>query len=536
MASRPSDVPAVLLDPDARVGRTTSWITLIAFATALSAGLVPGSAEAGELPRVLVLPYAPVYDTVPATTGAKTAELLRTQLGRVDQVELVQMPEDVATTPAVGPTRDEAKLTEARKRVASADELLKKLKFKQAATELEKAIALFEAQHAFIEFNDLLDAYLSLAVARIRLNQEEEGEKLLATVVRLDPDRTLDPEKYPPVFIRMFERSAKKVKRAERGSLLVEPATAGATVFLDGREVGKAPLLIKDVIKGAHYLKVQPRGGKLWADGVVIESGKQATVRPQLGESNGVASELAAIMSRNVIDLALLERVAAIGRKAGADYVVLGGVHREQEKVIANTHLYRIKTGRLCMLQRVVFGEAMDDAGSELARVAADVRAKVELFGTPVTLPTRVSRDALAPAGHSSTVAEVSQGGQADGGRGPVARDSIVRVERREGGEADPDRRQLERGVEALVDDRPRRSAASEPGAVREITALSVSDGLTGADLVVPKDERDDDPSRSTWIWIAAGAAAVLVGGATGGFLYYRAATEPVTGTATINW
>ncbi|MFN7132893.1 MAG: hypothetical protein ACK4N5_12500, partial [Myxococcales bacterium] len=75
MASDRSGAPAVLLDSSARAGRATSWITLVSFGMSLCAGLLPAVAHAGDLPRVLVLPYAPVYDSLPRTTGAKTAEL-----------------------------------------------------------------------------------------------------------------------------------------------------------------------------------------------------------------------------------------------------------------------------------------------------------------------------------------------------------------------------------------------------------------------------------------------------------------------------
>ncbi|MFN7130808.1 MAG: PEGA domain-containing protein, partial [Myxococcales bacterium] len=484
------------------------------------------------------------YDSLPRTTGAKTAELLANELSHSEMVELVQAPAGEKPAASAGsnptPARDASILDEARGKALSADDHLKKLRFKQAADDLEKAIELYERQHAHIDFNDLVEAYLSLAVARFRLNQEEEGEKLLATVVRLDPERKLDGEKYPPVFTRIHEKMAKKVKKAERGAILVEPSSAGATVFIDGREIGKAPVLIKDVLKGTHYVRVAPPGGAVWADRVDADAGKTVEVRPQLG--GGGNNELLATMSRNVLDEGVVAKAVAIAEKAGADYVVLGGVHREGDKIIANSHLLRVQTRKVCALQRVVFDEAMIGAGIEIYKVGADLTSKVELFGAAESLPTKVSRDALPPAGQTTgpVVAEVSQATPPS--RGPVTRE-VSRDEERTvvrrgpaGGDAETERKIVLRASDPAQSDIPRKETERTNPEFRSITARPGGEGLPGGDAIVPDDEKKNEGSGNAWIWIAAGAAALVAGGATGGFLYYRAATQPVTGTATVNW
>lgn len=496
-------------------GRAVSALTAFFFTMSSGAGLLSGIARAGDLPRVVVLPYAPIFDSLPAETGVKTAEFLNTELRGSEQVQLVTLdPKLFEAAPQQAnpaPVRDDAKLTEARERTAKADDFIGKLKFRQAVEELDKVVALYESQHPHIDFSALVEVYLNLAVARFRLGQDDEGEALLAQVVRLDPERRLEAEKYPPVFIRIFESTAKKVKAAPRSAIRIDTTAQGATVVLDGREIGKAPLMIKDVIKGAHYLRVIPaEGGEAWAERIEAAPGDVVRLTPSLPSAGGPLGEIVALMSRNIIDQAVVEKAAAVGEKAGADFVVLGGVHKEANQIVVSSHLLRVAQRRVSLLQRVVVDQAMLGAGIEIYKVGADIANKVEIAGEAESLPAKVARDALG----SAAVAEVtSTGDKLAGSTG--GKPAIVR-------------RGTEGATTIVVQDPPRTE-------VRNITATG-EPNLFG-EPTDPSRRPDTISSKGapTWLWVVLGVA-VLGGAAGGGYFYYSQATKPITGAGPVSW
>ena len=452
---------------------------------------------------------------------------------------LVAVP--LVAKPAAGQAKkDISAITEARERVTKADDQIKKLKFKEATLELEKAVTILEGQHAFIDFKELTEAYLNLAVAYIRLGQDSEGEKLLVNVARLDPDTKLDTEKYPPVFVNTFEKMARKAKKGKRGVIQVEGA-AGATVFLDGREVGKAPLKIKEVVKGTHYLRATAPGGDVWADRVDVAPEETAKVAVELGSGGGGVAggsagpihDIVAALTANLITDAVLQKALAVAAESQADFVILGGVHKDGEEIVATTHLLKVANKKFTLLQKVKFDAEMLGAGIEIYKVGADVSNKVEVFGEAETMPAKVAKDAMGKPAAAAAITEVEA--TSPGSREP-AHPEIVKRDRGDGERpriaAAPVKREPEAGeLVALKDDKPLSNTIEQ----RTISAKPASEGI---EPIAPIDEIDKDKKPSTssaWIWIVVGAV-VLGGGAAGGFLYLNNASKPVTGKASISW
>ncbi len=543
-----------------RAGRAVASTTIVALVLTSAGGLLTPPAFAGDLPKVLVLPYAPIYDSLPASVGEKTADLLSNELKSSEQLQLVQLKAEAApvVTKQINPTprRDSGLLAEAKEHANKADELIKKLKFKPAADELEKAIALFEGQHAYVDFGELTSAYLSLAVAYFRLSQDSDGERMLSQVIRLEPDRKLDAERFPPVFLRIFDNLGGKLRGAPRGSIQVTGAS-GATVFLDGRELGKSPLQINDVIKGRHFLAVVPASGDVWADRIEVRPNDTAKVSPDLGGGGGPGGELAALLSRNALDEVAVSKALSLADSAKADFVVLGGVHKEGDTIVVSSHLLNTSNRKLCLLQRVVFDQEMLGAGIEVYKVGADVANRVDIFGDEERIPTKVARDALPrPGSSSSAIASVSAGSSSEsggrrpaggGGRAPVSSNSgssrssssSSSSSSSYGGSSDGETRAPASGSERVVSrrggDAPRVVETAPRSEVRNVIAQpgDLNGEPTGPnESELPALKKG---SSNTALWIALGIVAVGAVGA-GGFFGYSYMTRPVTGTATINW
>jgi hypothetical protein len=66
------------------------------------------------------------------------------------------------------------------------------------------------------------------------------------------------------------------------GALAVESRPPGASVFLDGRLVGKTPLAVARVGTGEHAVRLERDGYRPWSSITQISNGQRARVTASL--------------------------------------------------------------------------------------------------------------------------------------------------------------------------------------------------------------------------------------------------------------
>ena len=67
-----------------------------------------------------------------------------------------------------------------------------------------------------------------------------------------------------------------------QGTLAVYSQPRGANVFLNGRRVGKTPLLLDEMPAGSRAVRVQLDGYSTWSQGVRIVANESTTVAAKL--------------------------------------------------------------------------------------------------------------------------------------------------------------------------------------------------------------------------------------------------------------
>jgi hypothetical protein len=68
------------------------------------------------------------------------------------------------------------------------------------------------------------------------------------------------------------------------GSVLVESRPSGATVFLDGKNIGVTPLSVPDVPVGSHVVRLELAGHQRWSASTRVVSGERVRVAASLEE------------------------------------------------------------------------------------------------------------------------------------------------------------------------------------------------------------------------------------------------------------
>lgn len=142
-----------------------------------------------------------------------------------------------------------------------------KLHYKMASFDM--AISTFEKGEAYLlsiipfleRKSELIELKLYSALSFIGKGDEKQARNKLRELLILDPSFRMNPVQFPPWIMETFETVRREVMALPSGIVKVSSSIDGGDVYLDGKRRGRAPLTIKDVLPGDHYILVKKEKG-----------------------------------------------------------------------------------------------------------------------------------------------------------------------------------------------------------------------------------------------------------------------------------
>lgn len=363
----------------------------------LAAGLLgaPAPARADGV-KVAVAPFAPLTGDVPVKAGAKAAMLLAGELknvGTIAPVEIALEPNEAAA----------AGLKAAREAINVAQAAEKRRKFGIAAAAYRKAIASYDAGAAQLtDPAELSDAHVALGTVLYLTGDDAGGAKELWNAVSLTPTRPFQGEATSPLFTATVKKIREQVLAAPKATLRVESLPPGAHVLLDGQDVGKTPLSLKDIPPGKHLWQVLLPTSEAIGGTVVLKEGAREKIVAAHGGTAPISLLVAGLVA-NKLEEKTLAAAKATAAAAGADLLAFGAFFAREQELILEVFLYSPAKDALVRLPPKTFDAEMLSAGMELFKVAGDISARVEDLGAAEKLPARVSLEAPPPSAASLT-------------------------------------------------------------------------------------------------------------------------------------
>ncbi len=461
-------------------------------------------------PKVVLVPFG-TGEGASDAQASKFTRLVGDELKNREELDLVPAPATKPERTAPAAQKKSGAIAEATFAFEAGKKALADLKFEDAMAQLKKGIEASLSDPADADYPAVIDATISLAAAAFRAADDHEAKTALQNLARFDPNYTL-PAGYPPVFAREFDKAKKKIEKSPKGSISID-GPAGATAFVDGRDLGMVPVLEENLAAGTHYVKVEGTHGERYGQAVEVKSGtsKVKAGFPGAAKESGGGSVVEPKIAAS-IDSETKARVAAYTKAAGAEFALVALVYRTGEaQLTAGPALYSAKKGGFVSLLPVTFDDAVLTATVEAFKIADGVQQRISSFGTPADLPlSLMTKSAMKVAAKS--------GGKSSGGDdavGVAAERKVVK------GRGDAEKTDLNPSDESvrkfdhestLVDDGERRDTEEHPPPGGE-----VKKGVPG------------------WVWVIVGVG-VAAGAGVGGYFGYKEATKPVTGTVTASW
>jgi hypothetical protein len=441
------------------------------------------AARAQGAPSVVVLPLVAGPGASEASAAALRG-LLETELQRRDALSVVSLPTGGAPG-GPGAADPNALLDEGQQRLAN-------LEFEAAAERLRAGIAAMTARPESIDWGRLIEAQVSLAVASFRRGDEESAQKALAAVVRLAPEYALAEGKYPPIFVREFDKARRRAEKQPRGNVHVD-GPPGAVAWVDGKDLGMVPVVQENLGAGTHYVKVEGTRGELFGGTVELRSREAKVVASFSG-----ASGAPAVAVGPVLNDAAVQAAQTACRDHGAQFAVVGVVYRAGEhQVTGATAVFSAAARGFLPLRTFTFDRELLTANVEVFRLADALEQAVLGSGRP------------APSGHDLAAGVTWKPGQAVAAA-PRDVDAPVRDGRRS----------------ALAPGQESRTARED-----EESRLRA---LEGAGHPAPTGRGEVKSGSRWWLWTLVGAGVLVAAGGTAYGVHQ--ASQPVTGTVTARW
>jgi hypothetical protein len=287
-----------------------------------------------------------VIDATAGTTGdPEVTELvvrLDAQLDREDDLGAVASERRPALVGGIADTRQTA-TSEARSALTRARDALGRFDHADAIAEADRGLARAVELMPDPEIAKLLaDLAFVRGLAQHDAKRNKDASRDFALVHRLDAGRTLDPIKYRPDVVKLFDEAATV---GTTTSLDVD-APAGATVWVDGVSVGEAPATVA-LSPGQHAITVT--GERLVTRGQIADvpaTGSGLKIRIDAAEASAttIVHRLRRNLAAATTEEARVEAVAALVHGVGAQDAVIVG--RDDQGALY-TRIYSGRTGTL---------------------------------------------------------------------------------------------------------------------------------------------------------------------------------------------
>jgi tetratricopeptide (TPR) repeat protein len=162
-----------------------------------------------------------------------------------------------------------------RSQLADADGLLGELEFAAAIDAYTRLVEAYRSGQIPMMTPDAREivakSWEGRAIALANLGRSEEAKADFDELIRFDPTHTIALEDLSAKIVALFTES----RKALVGVLQVETLPLGAEVTLDGQSIGPTPVMDRQVLAGAHRMRVEREGFDAVDEEITIVAGSR---------------------------------------------------------------------------------------------------------------------------------------------------------------------------------------------------------------------------------------------------------------------
>lgn len=369
--------------------------------------------------------------------------------------------------------------------------------FEGAAAKFGKAVELFEANLGDVEdYAVLKDALLRLGVAQLRAGFEDDALTTLKLWTTLEPEREISAEDFGEDAVEVVNKERRRAKKRGYGSLEIDSTPQGATVLLDGKEVGTTPVKLDNITPGLHYVVVRKSDALTKVERVSVRGKKKkeqlvlnlekGSENPNLTGGPMFYNELVGRLSRAEVDESLVPYLKELTARTGASHVAFTVIEKAEGKYKATAFVFSAAEDKICVLEPEPFATDLSDSTLHAHALSLKIVAAVLEFPADRVVTTN-----------------------------PLGAIAVAPTKKK--------------------DPPPKKVVVTIPTAANTGTTGTTPVISDGPPTVEPGEE--SEWHKSWWLWTGV-ATIVVTGVAVGGYLYLQEDEQPVTNGwgASVSW
>jgi hypothetical protein len=381
-------------------------LIVLGFMAPTPKAMAANTADSNITTRVLLMPIASSDTTIAAGTmnalqGALQNEIVDLTTS-VSQGAWPASPAAKVKTSNAKATSNTSTATVVESHIKQGKRSLKRRRYKSAQRSFEAAIsALHRDASVLSDVTPLVRAHRLLALSQFRRGKKQAARNQLAAVAAIageQPQAGSFPKKFMALEADVRDNNAKQAL----GSLHVAQGEKVETVYLDGKVMGRTPLIIENVSPGHHVLRLERYEGKRSAV-VKVASAKRTEASFQVAKEE--AKSVTERIQQNRFDATVRKAALKQARNSGADIVVVASLERSIVGMVYTAFMGRVSTGTWTRLRTVRADMDLLNAKVGLGDLATELKAEQQNAGTNMGRDLHTFRPVHAMASASPSIA-----------------------------------------------------------------------------------------------------------------------------------
>lgn len=379
-----------MTSPNARRAPGHRWIaTALALAQALfGVPLVTATDAAAQLPKpkVWIAPMAATDVPGARLLSEKFDEAVRNRLSRSNVLVLT----DAVKDQSVSAGEEDPRVAQAELLRVAGKESLAAGDAKAGMQKLAAALKLYEEGLASINKLEAVGETLAfLADAALAQDFEGDANDYLKRLAALSSDETL-PDGLSGKTRALYDKVRGKLLSKKKGALRVVTTPEGAEVRVDGVARGKTPLVIKEMVRGEHYVQVAHPTAGLGGQRVRVKGGKTTEAVVGLAKELGpgpaekadpeLTAELIDRARKGTLDQTFRDKAEAVAGQVRASYAVIGHIAPQGNGFVLTAYLYGTQEKQTAAFDQFKFRADLSSVFVQASNFATAVEKAVANF------------------------------------------------------------------------------------------------------------------------------------------------------------
>ncbi|MBT6433612.1 MAG: PEGA domain-containing protein [Deltaproteobacteria bacterium] len=347
------------------------------------------SFNASAQTKVLLMPVSGIGEDIPDNAKSGMLDAVRDELKARGEVFIIDGRFSSKARKKVKRGRKRKTDNDLRRAIAKLEDArrqMERLKFDRAIEPLQAVIKQFEKDIDLLDdYQLLVEAHVMLSVAYLRRGKQRQGKKVLEKLLVVRPDLTVDPRDYPPMFLTLLNKTRSKVMARGTGTIRVPGSTQPQEVYLNGRLMGRSPLLIDKVMTGQNHIRIVATGRNYSGHIAKVTKDTTTLIMDSMaiqGESG--AETLEDKIKANQFDNGMRKELRTIARKRGADYVVVLALGPGTGLLSCGGYIGNVRNRTWSRLKQVSPDVDMLSVGIEASTLVSSMGEEMKGFTDPI--------------------------------------------------------------------------------------------------------------------------------------------------------